>query len=203
MKIRTVLAAFSLSVFVLVTSCNDSDKYIVTKDENGKLIAQKIPENGVVEKAEEKVPTITEFISTDKGFSKFTEALKVSEVYDALNEEGPYTIFAPINSAFESSSRASLEKLLKPEHKEQLVDVLKYHIIPSRITKEDIITAINEGRGSVPLKTLGGNLLTASLKGGSVFLIDEMGNGGRLITTDVEASNGYINTIDNVMIPKK
>ncbi len=203
MKIRIVFTAIALSVFVFTTSCNDRDKYIVTKDENGKLIAQKVPENGVVAELEKKVPTIIEFISVDKGFSKFTEALKASELYEDLKEEGPYTIFAPINSAFESSSQAMSENLLKPENKDQLIDVLKYHIIADKITEKDIIEAINEGRGSISLKTLGGNLLTASLKGGNVFLIDEMGNGGRLITTDVEASNGYINTIDNVMIPKK
>ncbi|MEW7292287.1 fasciclin domain-containing protein [Aquimarina sp. 2304DJ70-9] len=203
MKINNVFTVLALSGLLLTTACNNSEKYIVTKDENGKLIAQKIPANGVVEEVEEKVPTIAEFISVDKGFSTFTNALKATELYHTLDEEGIYTIFAPINSAFESLPKGLQEKQLKPEDKEQLIDILKYHIIPSKITKQDIIVAINDGRGSIPLRTLGGNLLTASLKGGSIFLIDEMGNGGRLITTDVEASNGFINTIDNVMMPKK
>ncbi len=203
MKIKNVFAVFALSGVLLTTACSESEKYIVTKDENGKLIAQKIPANGVVEEVEEKVPTIAEFISVDKGFSTFTTALKAAELYNTLSEEGVYTIFAPINSAFENLPKGLQDEQLKPEDKEQLINILKYHIIPSKITKQDIIVAINEGRGSIPLRTLGGNLLTASLKGGSIFLIDENGNGGRLITTDVEASNGFINTIDKVMMPKK
>ncbi len=202
---KNVLTAFALLGLFLTIGCgNPSDQYIVTKDENGKLIAQKIPENGVIEEVEEKMPTITEFVAKDKGFSKFTNALKVAGLYDMLNEaEGNYTIFAPINNAFDGLPKGVEEQLLLPENKEQLVHILQYHIIPSRITKEDIVTAINEGRGSIPLKTLAGNQLTASLKGGNVFLIDEQGNGGRLITTDLEALNGFVNTIENVMMPKK
>jgi len=205
MNIKNVLIAFAvLGLFLIIGCSNPSDKYIVTKDENGKLIAQKIPENGVIEKVEEKVPTITELVVKDKGFSKFTNALKAAGLYDMLNEEeGNYTIFAPINNAFQGLPKGLEEQLMLPENKEQLINILQYHIIPSRITKKDIVKAINEGRGSIPLKTLAGNRLTAALKGGNVFLIDETGNGGRLITTDLEALNGFVNTIENIMMPKK
>ncbi len=203
MNFRSVLPIFVLSVLLLTTACNESEKYIVTKDENGKLIAQKISDISAVKEAEEKVPTIAEFISLDKGFSIFTDTLKAIELDKTLDSDGQFTIFAPINSAFETLPEGAVEKLLKPENKEELISILKYHIIPSKINKQDIIIAINEGRGSVPLRTLGGTLLTASLKGNSIFLIDERGNGGKLITTDLEASNGFINTIDAVMMPKK
>ncbi len=200
MKIINVSTVCALSIVLFTASCNTTKNDSTKQDENNKLIAQNITET---EKAEEKLPTITEFISVDKGFSTFVKGLQVTELDKVLNEEEGYTIFAPINTAFEGFSEGVVEKLLKPENKEQLTNILKYHIIPNEITKEDIVIAINEGRGSVALRTLGGKKLTASLKGGSIFLIDEMGNGGKLITTDVEAANGFINTIDMVMQPKK
>ncbi len=200
MKIKNVANVFALSTLLLTTSCDMIIKDSSKKNEDNKLIAQNLTKT---EKVEEKLPTITEFVSVDKGFSTFVAALKATELDKMLNEEKGYTVFAPINTAFDGFSEGVVEKLLKPENKEQLTNILKYHIIPSVISKEDIVIAINEGRGSIPLRTLGGKKLTASLKGGSIFLIDEMGNGGKLITTDVEASNGFINTIDIVMKPKK
>lgn len=199
MKIKSVSTVLALSIVLFTSSC-DMVKDSAKQDDKDKLIAQNIT---ITKKAEEKLPTITEFVSTDKGFSTFVNALKATELDKMLDEEKGYTVFAPINTAFDSFSEGVVEKLLKPENKEKLVNILKYHIIPDEITKEDIIVAIKDYRGSVPLRTLGGKKLTATLKGNSIFLIDEMGNGGKLITTDVEAANGYINTIDMVMKPKK
>ncbi len=203
MKIRNVLPFFALSIIVFTTSCNESEKYKVTKDENGKLIAQKISEIKEVEEGEKILPTIIEFTSVDKGFSTLSEAIKTAELTETFTQDGGFTIFAPINMAFDKLPPKSGEKLLKPENKMRLATILKYHIIPSVISKEDIVKAIQEGGGSIPLKTLEGSLITASLKGDTVYLIDESGNGGKLITTNVEASNGFIHTIDAIMIPKE
>ncbi|WP_281988791.1 fasciclin domain-containing protein [Aquimarina aggregata] len=206
MNIRNLFPVFVGAILLLTTACSDSEKYIVTKDENGKLIAQKIsdlPEINANKELEEKLPTIIEFTSVDKGFSVLSDAIKTAGVTETFTQEGGFTIFAPINNAFDKFPPKSKEKLLNPENKEQLATVLKYHIIPSVISKGDIVKAIREGGGSIPLKTLEGSRITASLKGDTVYLIDESGNGGRLITTDVEASNGFIHTVDAVMMPKK
>ncbi len=192
MKIRNVspLILFGL---VLITSCSQAPK-------KEKMIAQNsIP----TEKIEEKLPTISEFTAVDKGFSVLTSIIAASDVKDILNSDGRFTIFAPINLAFEKLPKGSLAQLLLPENEEQRNTLLKYHIIPSAISKEDIAIAVREGRGSIPLQTLGGKLLTASLKGNDVFLIDENGNGATLVITDVEASNGFIHTLEVVMTPKK
>ncbi len=201
MRLSYILSVFALLI-IITSACNEAEKYKVTKDENGKLIAQKISDIAAVEDTEEKLQTIAEFIAVDKGFSVFVDALKAAGLEQMLSKDEVYTVLAPINSAFNSLPEGAVDKLLDSKNKKQLIDILKYHIIPGTIAKEDILIAISEGKGSVPLKTLGGKKLTATLKGGSVFLIDEMGNGGRLITTDVKASNGYINTIDVVMKPK-
>lgn len=200
MKIRNVLPVFVLSGLLLITACSETKNSGDVQDDDDKLIAQ----NGTSsETIKEKLPTILEFASMDKGFSILTSAIKVTELAKSLEDKGSFTIFAPVNLAFDKLNPATVEKLLKPENKEQLKAILNCHIIPSVITKEDIVIAINEGNGSVKLKTIGGTLLTATMKGDRVFLIDQMGNGGNLVTTDVKASNGLIHTIDAVMMPKK
>ncbi|WP_025666428.1 fasciclin domain-containing protein [Aquimarina megaterium] len=198
MKIRNVLPVFALSGLLLLTACSETKNDRTTQNE--KLIAQNVTPSETIK---EKLPTILEFASMDKGFSTLTSAIKVTELAKSLEDNGSFTIFAPVNLAFDKLNPITLEKLLKPENKEQLKAILNCHIIPNVITKEDIVIAINEGNGSVKLKTIGGTLLTATMKGDRVFLIDKMGNGGNLVTTDVKASNGLIHTIDAVMMPKK
>ncbi|WP_109097937.1 fasciclin domain-containing protein [Aquimarina sp. AU58] len=198
MKIRNVLPVFTLSGLLLLTACSETKNNRTTQNE--KLIAQNVTSSETIK---EKLPTILEFASVDKGFSTLTSAIKVTELAKSLEDKGSFTIFAPVNLAFDKLNPVTLEKLLNPENKEQLKAILNCHIIPSVITKEDIVIAINEGNGSVKLKTIGGTLLTATMKGDRIFLIDKMGNGGNLVTTDVKASNGLIHTIDAVMMPKK
>ncbi len=195
MKIKDVVSVFALSGFLLITGCGESDNQ--NKDE--KLLAQNFSQTKKVV----KIPTITEFTSVDKGFSIFTSAIKATGVSKMLDDEGAYTIFAPANLAFDRFSKETVEKWLLPENKEKLTAIVKCHIIPKIIKKEDIVYTVKKQGGSVKLKTLDGELITATLKGNRVFLIDKNGNGGVLITTDVAASNGVIHTIDAVMMPKK
>ncbi|PKV52681.1 putative surface protein with fasciclin (FAS1) repeats [Aquimarina sp. MAR_2010_214] len=200
MKIRNVLPVFALFSLLLTVACNDSKNGNTIQGQSDKLIAQTTTQSKIVE---EKLPTILEFASMDKGFSTLTSAIKATELTKSLGNEGSYTIFAPVNLAFDKLRPGTVERLLKPENMEQLKTILNCHIIPNVITEEDIAIAIKEGNGSVKLKTIGGALLTATMKGDRVFLIDQMGNGGNLVTTDVKASNGLIHTIDAVMMPKK
>ena len=188
---------------MITTACTEKEKYIVVKDENGKLIAQKVSDLANASKIEKKVPTIAEFTSKDKAFSTLTSLIKLAGMENILKGERSMTILAPLNTSFQNLSPNYLEKLKRPENKDELKRILQYHIIPGRIAKEDMAIAIEEHRGSVSLRTLGGTKLTATLKGDRIFLIDERGTGGVLITTDVEASNGLIHSLDAVMIPKK
>lgn len=198
MKIRNVLPVFALSGLLLLTACSETKNDRTTQNE--KLIAQNVIPSETVK---EKLPTILEFAAMDKGFSTLISAVKVTELKESLNNEGAYTIFAPVNLAFEKLHPDTVEKLLRPEHKEKLKAILNCHILPEVVTEESLIEKIKEGNGSIELKTIGGTLLTATMKEDKVFLIDKMGNGGNLVTTDVKASNGLIHTIDAVMMPKK
>ncbi|MBQ4821482.1 fasciclin domain-containing protein [Aquimarina sp. MMG016] len=196
MKIRPLINLLTLSGLIFFTSCTQPKK--VKTPQNEKLIAQNLE----TPKEEVLVP-ISELTLGDEGFSTLASTLSATDLKQILSEKGTYTIFAPINQAFEDFSEETIDKLLLPENKEKLTNILNYHIIPNEINEADIIKAINDYGGSVKLKTLGGKRLIASRKSGTVYLIDENGNKGRLITTDIKASNGLMHTIDGVMMPKK
>lgn len=200
MKIKNNISALFLSGLLVVTACSETKKEGTERNGDEKLIAENVIQP---QKTEKKTPTIVEFTAMDKGFSILTSFIETAEFSKVLNNKNSYTIFAPANMAFDKLPEGKVEELLKPENKEKLQSILNYHIIEGKITKEDIAAAVKEGRGSMQLKTLGGSKLTVSMKRDRIFIIDKMGNGGTLITTDVEASNGIIHTIDVVMMPEK
>ncbi|GAA4279149.1 fasciclin domain-containing protein [Aquimarina mytili] len=193
MHFKTSLHILSILGVLLFSACTPSKKS-TSKDE--KLIAQ-----ASILPTEEKVPTLSEIISVDVGFTKLSEMIQATEYAKKLEEEGPYTVFAPTNGALDRLPPKMLENLKKPENQEKLISVISYHIIPGLINKQDIIKAIKEYGGSVKLKTIAGDRLTASMKGDKIYLIDERGSAGRLMINDIEASNGIIHTTESVMMP--
>jgi len=196
MRITTPFHIFTLVILVLCSACTQTTTKNTAEKKDKKLIAEAII-------PEVKIPTINEVIETDLGFTTLKKIVASSEYHELFDKKGPYTILAPLDAAFKKLSPKSLEKLLAPENKEQLVATMNCHIIPGLINKQDIIKAIDEGRGSVKLKTLGGTRLIATVKRDRIYLIDANGNAGRLMQTDIEATNGMIHTLEALMLPKK
>jgi len=198
MKITNLFNVFALILIITFVSC---DTLVVKKEdktlENNKLIAQaNISE-------EKSLSTINELISYDVAFSELSKIVQSSEYAKRFDGKKSYTVFAPLNGAFKKLPEGTIEKLLSSENKNKLTSIMNCHIIPGTINEQDIIKAINERGGSVKLKTLGGTRLIASRKKGKIYLIDKNGNAGRLMTTDIEATNGMIHTIETVMLPKQ
>jgi len=154
------------------------------------------------EQKEEKTPTLYEVISKDVGFKEFYEILKNTEYLEKFKENGAYTVFVPTNGALERLSPKMLKDLKKPENQKKLITILNSHILPGVINKKDMTKAIQDYRGSVKLKTIGGTRLIASIKQDKIYLIDYSGNAGRLMINDIETSNGIIHTIESVMMTK-
>ncbi len=197
MSIKTPFKIFALVILLVSTSCTLTTPKNRASEKNKKLIAQaNIPK-------EEKIPTINEVISNEIGFATLKKVVQSSEFETVFNGKGPYTIFAPLDVAFNKLPPGQLEKLLLPENNEQLAAMMNCHIIPGLINKQDIIKAIDEGRGSVKLKTLDGTRLIATVKRDRIYLIDNNGNAGRLMETDIQATNGMIHTLEALMLPKK
>ncbi len=195
MHFKTPFNLFIVSGLLFFSACTTPNKD-ASKSKKDQRIAQ-----ANVLTVKKRVPTLSEVISTDVGFTKLYDMAKTTEHINMFEKKGPYTVFALTNGALDRLPPKMLENLKKPENQEELKAILNYHIIPGLINKQDMLKAIKEYDGSVKLKTIGGVRLTATMKGDRIYLIDQKGNAGRLMVNDIEASNGIIHTIESVMMP--
>lgn len=139
--------------------------------------------------------------SADK-FSTLVAAVKTAGLVETLQGDGPFTVFAPVNSAFDKLPEGTVASLLKPENKASLTKILSYHVVAGEFKAKDVIAAIKASGGSFTVETVSGDKLTASLSGDSVLLKDEKGGVAAITQTDIDTSNGVIHVIDSVVIPK-
>ena len=100
-----------------------------------------------------------------KDHTTLVAAVKAAGLVDTLKSAGPFTVFAPVNSAFAALPAGTVDNLLKPESKAALTKVLTYHVVPGRVNAADLVKQINAGGGKAMLKTASGGMLTASLSG--------------------------------------
>lgn len=145
--------------------------------------------------------TIVENAAGNKNFSTLVKAVKTAELAEVLSSEGPFTVFAPLNSAFEKLPEGTVSKLLEPANKEKLQSILTYHVIKGNLMAKDVITALKENGGKMSVTTVSGKKLSVVSKDGGVLLMDNNGNYSKVIKTDLECSNGVIHIIDTVVLP--
>ena len=131
---------------------------------------------------------IVETALAAKNFSTLATALGAAGLIDILKGDGPFTVFAPTDSAFAKVPRQTLDDLLQPENREQLAAILSYHVVPGRVTSREVFS-MNWAT------TLRGQKLKIS-KADDVKI-----NEAKVVVTDVEASNGVIHVIDSVLMP--
>ena len=146
--------------------------------------------------------TIVEVAQDNPDFSTLVSAVTTAELGETLSGEGPYTVFAPTNAAFEAVDQATLEQLMSEEGRENLTNILTYHVVEGETMAQALTEAI-EGAGEegYELTTVNGATLTATMEGGNVVLTDAAGNTATVTATDVDASNGVIHVIDTVLMP--
>lgn len=123
-------------------------------------------------------------------FSTLVKALEVAGLTETLKGPGPFTVFAPTDEAFAKLPAGTLETLLKPENKEQLRAILLYHVVPGRVTSDDVAKATEA-------KTAQGEPLRIKASEGTVKVDD-----ATVTQVDITASNGIIHVIDSVLLPK-
>ena len=128
-------------------------------------------------------------------------AVKAAGLVDTLEGTGPFTVFAPVNAAFDKLPAGTVDTLLKPENKDQLVKVLTYHVVAGKVSSADLVKLIKKGHGKAELKTVEGGTLTATLMDGKVMLTDEKGGMATVTIADVYQSNGVIHVVDSVLLP--
>lgn len=144
---------------------------------------------------------IVENASSNSDFSTLVAAVKAADLVDVLSSKGPFTVFAPVNSAFDKLPEGTVKNLLMPENKDKLKSILTYHVVKGNLMSADVISALEDNSGKLPVKTVSGKSLTLMLKGGDVILMDNQGNYAKVIKTDLKSSNGVIHIIDTVVLP--
>ncbi len=150
----------------------------------------------------EHQPDIVTLAAGIDDYSTLVTAIKTAELVSTLQGDGPFTVFAPKNSAFSKLPEGTVGSLLKPENKSQLQKVLTYHVVSGEFLAKDIINAVNNSDGNFEVETVSGGRLKASLSNDTLILTDEKGNRIAVTDPDVKASNGIIHVIDGVLLPK-
>ncbi len=129
-------------------------------------------------------------------------AVKAAGLVDTLKGPGPFTVFAPVNSAFTKLPAGTVETLLKPENHDMLVKILTYHVVAGRYSTEMLRKEIRARHGQATLKTVSGGMLTFMMNGDDNIMIkDEKGDVANLTISNVYQSNGVIQVIDTVLLP--
>ena len=173
---KKTLTAFAAASVLLLSACgsdgSSSDTTVAASDST--------------EMAKE-AGTIVEVAQSNDDFSTLVAAVVAAGLAETLSGEGPFTVFAPTNAAFEALPAGLLEKLLLPENKETLVKILTYHVVPSKVMAADVMAG--------DVTTVEGSTFTISTEGGVKV------NTSNVTATDVAASNGVIHVIDAVLVP--
>jgi transforming growth factor-beta-induced protein len=149
--------------------------------------------NGVIHVIDTVIlPSNDNIVSTAKSAGAFNTLLAAADaagLVETLTGKGPYTVFAPTDDAFAKLPAGTVESLLKPENIDQLRAILTYHVVPTRVFAAD---ALKAGKA----KTVQGSNVMIAMKGDSAYV-----NGAKILTTDIDASNGVIHVIDSVILP--
>ena len=122
-------------------------------------------------------------------FKTLAAALDAAGLVATLKGPGPFTVFAPTDDAFAKLPAGTVENLLKPEKKDQLIAILTYHVVPGKVMAADVVK-LKEA------KTVNGKMLKVTVMDGAVTI-----NDAKVTSTDIVASNGVIHVIDTVLLP--
>ncbi len=141
--------------------------------------------------------TVVDIATGDENFSTLVAALDAAGLVETLQGEGPFTVFAPTNEAFDallSELGVSAEELLA---REDLADILTYHVVPDELLAEDVLAAVETAGGAAEVETVNGATISVTVDGESVMINDS----ATVTTADLEAGNGVVHVIDTVLLP--
>ena len=172
---KTITAIAAASVLLLSACGSDGSSTDTT-----------VPASTTTSMAKE-AGTIVEVAQGNPDFSTLVAALTAADLVETLSGEGPFTVFAPTNAAFEALPAGLLEKLLLPANKAILTKILTYHVVPSKVMAADVMAG--------DVTTVEGSTFAITTEGGVKV------NTSNLTATDVAASTGVIHVIDAVLVP--
>ena len=194
MKLVKTISALMV-VGALTTSCGEKKAAETTEAVDSTAVA--VDSTVVTE-----TPNIVGVAAGNADFSTLVTAVKAAGLAETLSGEGPFTVFAPNNAAFDKLPAGTVDTLLKPESLEKLKAVLTYHVVAGKFDAAAVTEAITKGNGKYTVTTVQGGTIVLSLKDGKVILTDANGATSTVVLADVDASNGVIHAIDSVVMPK-
>ncbi len=145
---------------------------------------------------------VVENLENSKDHTDLVAALKTAGLLDGLEGQGPFTVFAPSNDAFNKLPPGQLDTLLLPEHAAELKTLLTYHVVPGALTAKVLKRMIRKGQGKAELKSVEGGILTVAVQGGNFVVLDGKGTTAVTSALSVPQFNGVLYPVDAVLLPK-
>jgi uncharacterized surface protein with fasciclin (FAS1) repeats len=140
--------------------------------------------------ASKNLAQLAQSASTQGSFTTLSRAVQAADLTKQMAEQGPYTVFAPTDAAFAALPKGTVDNLLKPENKQQLVKLLGYHAIPGQVTSSQLTSG--------QVKTVEGSPVTLKVNTNTSTVTV---NGAKVIQADIPASNGVVHVVDKVILP--
>ncbi|MRH99777.1 fasciclin domain-containing protein [Kriegella sp. EG-1] len=177
--------AIPFILFFLFFSCK-----VTSQNNNHELLTEMDPEK-----------SISTNTADSENYKTLIEVMRASELEELLADDGPFTVFAPNDSAFEKLPRNKVAELLKPENRKELKDLMAYHIVAGNFSASKILKAMCRGNGTATFTTVQGKELIATMQGIDIVLSDSIGNSAKITSADANQCNGVIHEIDGVITP--
>jgi len=146
-------------------------------------------------------PNIVQVAMSTGVHNTLVAAVKAAGLVDTLSSPGPFTVFAPTDTAFAKLPDGTVASLVKPANKGKLTGILTYHAVAGKVTSRDLVALIKQGHGEAVIETLAGGELTARLAGDTIIITDEQGRATAVTQADVVTSNGVVHVTDGVFLP--
>lgn len=189
-KTTALLAAVAIGALIIAAPVNAQDKMSSEKTVNVGG-APMYPSKNIIQNA-----------VNSKDHTTLVAAVKAAGLVETLQGAGPFTVFAPTNTAFGKLPVGTVDTLLKPENKPKLTAVLTYHVVPGRLTAAALMKAVKDGGGQAKYKTVEGEELTVTQPAaGKLSITDAKGGTSMVTVPDVLQSNGVIHVVDTVLLP--
>ena len=182
-RTRLATAAIAVTAALTLAACGSSDESSTASTPTPTATSS----SPAATETPAEAGTIVEVASANPDFSTLVAAVGAAGLAETLSGPGPFTVFAPTNEAFAALPAGLLDKLLLPENKDVLTQILTYHVVAAEVPS----SAVEAGK----VKTVEGTEATITTEGGIAI------DGAKVVTADVEASNGVIHVIDKVIVP--
>ena len=166
-------------------------------------IAQNAHSSTYLEATMDADASIISHTESSKTHKTLLAAMKAADLDKILGFDGPFTVFAPSDLAFEKLPSSTVAELLKPSNKKKVKALMTYHIIAGNFSASKILKAMCQGSGTASFTTVNGDELIATMQGVDIIIADKLGNRAKITAADSNQCNGVVHEIDTVIRPSK